>query len=38
VQPLEKALGELEKALSREKPGHSEGVKRDAAKAAAPDA
>ncbi len=38
VQPLKKTLGELEKALSRDKPGRSEGVKRDAAKAAAPDA
>ena len=38
VKPLEKTLGELEKALSRDKPGRSEGVKRDAAKAAPPDA
>src|SRR5271157_6091962 len=38
VKPLEKTLGELEKALSRGKPGGSEGVNRDAAKAAAPDA
>ena len=37
VKPLEKTLGELEKALSRGKPGGSEGVKRDAAKAAPPD-
>jgi len=37
VKPLEKRLGELEKALSRDKPGRSEGVKRDAAKAAPPD-
>ena len=38
VKPLEKTLGELEKALSRGKPGDSEGVNRDAAKAAPPDA
>jgi len=37
VKPLEKRLGELEKALSRDKPGRSEGVERDAAKAAPPD-
>ena len=37
VKPLEKRLGELEKALSRDKPGRSEGVKRDAAKGAPPD-
>ena len=37
VKPLEKTLGELEKALSRGKPGGSEGVNRDAAKAAPPD-
>src|SRR5208337_70396 len=37
VKPLEKRLAELEKALSRDKPGRSEGVKRDAAKAAPPD-
>jgi NTE family protein len=38
VQPLEKTLGELEKALSRDKPGRSEGLKRNAAKAAPSDA
>jgi NTE family protein len=38
VKPLEKTLGELEKALSRGSPGRSGGVKRNAAKAAAPDA
>ena len=32
VKPLEKTLGELKKALSRGKPGGSEGVNRDAAK------
>src|SRR5271166_2123281 len=37
VKPLEKTLGELEKALSRGKPGGSEGVNRDAAKAAPSD-
>jgi NTE family protein len=37
VQPLGKTLGELEMALSRDKPGRSEGVKRDA-EAAPPDA
>ncbi len=37
VKPLEKTLGELEKALSRDKPGGSEGVNRDAAKAAPSD-
>ena len=37
VKPLEKRLGELEKALSRDKPGGSEGVNRDAAKAAPSD-
>jgi predicted acylesterase/phospholipase RssA len=37
VKPLEKRLGELEKALNRDKPGRSEGVKRDAAKAVPPD-
>ncbi len=37
VKPLEKTLGELEKALSRGKPGGFEGVNRDAAEAAAPD-
>jgi len=37
VKPLEKTLGELEKALSRGKPGGSEGVNRDAAQAAPPD-
>ena len=37
VKPLEKTLGELERALSQSKPGGSEGVKRDAAKAALPD-
>ncbi len=34
VRPLEQTLGELEKALSRHKPGRSEGLKRNAAKAA----
>ncbi len=38
VRPLEQTLGELEKALSRDKPGRSEGLKRNAAKAAPPDA
>jgi NTE family protein len=38
VRPLEKTLGELEKALNREKRGRPRGVKRDADKAAAPDA
>ena len=38
VKPLEKAMGELEKALSQGKPGGSEGVNRDAAQAAPPDA
>ncbi len=37
VKPLEKTLSKLEKALSRGKPGGSEGVNRDAAKAAPPD-
>ena len=37
VQPLGKTLGDLEKALSRDKPGRTEGVKRDA-EAAPPDA
>ena len=37
VKPLEKTLGELEKALSRGKPGGSEGANRDAAKAAPSD-
>jgi predicted acylesterase/phospholipase RssA len=37
VKPLEKTLGELEKALSRDKPGRSEGAKRYAGKAAPPD-
>src|SRR5208283_4039207 len=35
MRPLEAALGRLEKALSREQPGHRQGVKRDAEKAAA---
>jgi hypothetical protein len=34
LEPLGKTLGELEKALSREKPGRSQGGKRNAAKAA----
>ncbi len=38
VKPLEETLGELEKALGRDKPGRSEGSKRNAAKAAPPDA
>jgi predicted acylesterase/phospholipase RssA len=38
VKPLEKTLGDLEKALSREKPGRSQGGKRNAAKAAPSDA
>ncbi len=38
VQPLEKTLGELGKALSRDKPGRSKGLKRNAAKAAPSDA
>ena len=38
VKPLEKTLGDLEKALSREKLGRSQGLKRNAAKAASPDA
>jgi hypothetical protein len=37
MKPLEKSLGELERALSQGKPGGSEGVNRDAAKAAPPD-
>ncbi len=37
VKPLEKTLGELERALRQGKAGGSEGVKRDAAKAAPPD-
>ena len=38
VGPLETALGALEKALTRDEPGRSEGVNRHAAKAAPPDA
>jgi predicted acylesterase/phospholipase RssA len=38
VKPLEAALGALEKALNRDNPGHAEGVKRNAAKAASSDA
>ncbi len=38
VKALEAALGALEKALDRDKPGPSEGVKRNAAKAAPQDA
>jgi NTE family protein len=38
VQPLGKTLGELEKALGREKAGRSQGGKRNAAKAAPSDA
>jgi NTE family protein len=38
VQPLGATLGELEKALSREKPGRSQGGKRNAAKTAPSDA
>ena len=38
VEPLGKTLSELEKALSREKPGRSQGGKRNAAKAAPSDA
>jgi NTE family protein len=38
VRPLGKTLGEIEKALSREKPGRSQGGKRNAAKAAPSDA
>jgi hypothetical protein len=38
VKPLEKTLGRLERALSQGKPDRSEGVKRDAAKAAPSDA
>ena len=38
VKPLEKTLGDLEKALSREKPGRSQGGNRNAAKAAPSDA
>jgi NTE family protein len=38
VKPLEKTLGDLEKTLSREKPGRSQGGKRNAAKAAPSDA
>ncbi len=38
VKPLEKTLGDLEKALSRDKPGRSQGGKRNAAKASPPDA
>src|SRR5208282_4146462 len=37
VEPLGKTLGELEKALSREKPGRPQGGKRNAAKAAPSD-
>ena len=37
VKPLEKTLGDLEKALSRGKPGRSQGSKRNAAKTAPPD-
>ena len=37
VKPLGKTLSDLEKALSRDKPGRSEGVKRNAAKASPPD-
>jgi predicted acylesterase/phospholipase RssA len=38
VKPLEKTLGELEKALSGDNPGRAEGSNRDAAKAAPPNA
>jgi len=38
LEPLGKTLSELEKALSREKPGRSQGGKRNAAKAAPSDA
>ncbi len=38
LRPLEAALTRLEKALSREQPGHPHGVKCDAEKAAAPNA
>src|SRR5271166_654810 len=38
VEPLGKTLGELESALSREKPGRPQGGKRNAAKAAPSDA
>ncbi len=38
VEPLGKTLSELEKALSRQKPGRSQGGKRNAAKAAPSDA
>ncbi len=38
VEPLGKTLGEIEKALSRERPGRSQGGKRNAAKAAPSDA
>ena len=38
VEPLGKTLGALERALSREKPGRSQGGKRNAAKAAPSDA
>ena len=38
LQPLGKTLSELEKALSRERPGRSQGGKRNAAKAAPSDA
>ena len=37
VQPLSRTLGDLEQALSRDKPGRSQGVKRNAAKAAPSD-
>jgi len=38
VRPIETALSRLEKALNRDPPGRSEGVKRDADKAASSDA
>ena len=38
VEPLGKTLSELEKALSRERPGRSQGGKRNAAKTAPSDA